>query len=226
MRLPGALFKVRRLATLFGTIALLSGATPPPEQGPPGESVEQIEARIRRQKGENLHAVRGLVRRLSDRLDDQRARLAADEAQLRSLGERVPEPGQELLALEAQLDAMVSGAPPLPSFDAPYARSARERPPAVARLSREPPSLPVPPANVSPFHLKDPPADPAHDAEARALRGRVLRHYGAMRPVVRDLVRARILLRELGDDSAPPPPALPKGRDRAEDPRRGGTGGS
>jgi hypothetical protein len=172
------------------------------------EGLEQIERRIRRQREENIRAVRAVIDRLSHQLRDQRAELAKAKSRLGSLGGTAPAPDQESLALEAQMEDLISGAPPRPSPDAPHQDRAKDEP-----IKPEPPdqgrSLPLPPQGVDPFAPdRGEGLSPAPMAERQLLQHRVLERRAAMRRTIKDLLRARALLHVLGDDTAPPP-AIP-----------------
>jgi hypothetical protein len=172
------------------------------------EGLEQIEHRIRRQREENLRAVHAVIDRLSHQLREQGAELAKDKSRLGSLGGTVPEPDQESLALEAQMEDLISRAPPRPSPDAPHLDRAKDEAikPELPDRGR---SLSLPPDGVDPFTAdRGAGLSPAPMAESQLLQHRVLERRAAMRRTIKDLLRARALLRVLGDDAAPPP-AIP-----------------
>jgi hypothetical protein len=189
---------------LAWVVAVLFGAAPRAlAQFPPEDGVEQIEARIRRQREENLRAVQSLIGRLTSQFDEQRAGLAKDEARLRALGSPGShDPHFDLPALEAQFEGRLALAPPRPSPGIPQPR----------KLEIAPEIPPLPSGPFSPFDLDLPDSEmkARHKVllEVRSLEERIKERRIAIRQIASELVRARALLRDLGDDGVPPPPAL------------------
>src|SRR4051794_30863177 len=118
LRLLSSVVRYGTLRLILAWAIALSTGTPPRAFGQPptDEGVEQIERRIRRQKEENLQAVRSLIARLTSQLDEQRAGLAKDVARLRAAGGSFDfDPALDLPPIEAKAQAQRPGTPPRPS---------------------------------------------------------------------------------------------------------------
>lgn len=239
-----------RIVLTIGAVVFLDGGAPARAEPGADEGIEQIERRIRRQREENLRSVRGLVERLSARCDELRSRLAKDEMGLSAVGGAggIPERDQEIDELEDHLERRIRGMPPMPSPDAPHPIRIRGVPsvPVLPEVNRAVPPLPAdrnpldldsaPPRTGDRRPLDLGPAPPRTDGrspldldpgegpnpiEIKSRLRRVREGRAALRKALKDLIRARILLEELGDDEAPPPPVIA----RPSNPRRPGEPG-
>lgn len=164
------------------------------------EGIDDIERRVQQQIEQNLTAVRTLIGRAAEQLKGQRVELQAVEKELARdrnalsvLGE-VPEP----------LEPSTVGAAPVDDIPRPSPSSPPAKPKRVQPLPATKPGLPPLP-NAGPILPKE--DLPTVRARVHRLTGRVREMRQSVQKIESELLRARSLLKSLGDDSAPPQPA-------------------